>query len=293
MFGIDCCDSLCFRPGTWKPGGEYKKKLTIKNLSTKVIKVKYELPETKFFSMDFPEVITLSPGVHVPLEIVFRPIVYEEYYDFVTFKTENGKFKISVSAQVAKMCMDFPKSIEFNNCPVNEILEKKIVLHNTGQVPSDFEFSCESPFDISPSVGSIKAGKTQTLTCTFSPVKASVWTTRAVCKINNGEQIKICEISGTGKYPFLSFADRTSCRVEFGDVLVGSPKEKCQKTIRLENRSEIAGSFVTRHVESDVKPRFEIRPNRGVVLPNSFVDVVVTYLPVSTGMFLISFLFYF
>ena len=164
MFSIDCVDSLCFRPGTWKPGGEYKKKLTIKNLGTKVIKVQYELPETKFFSMDFPQVITLSPGVHVPLEIVFRPIVYEEYFDFVTFKTENGRFKISVSAQVAKMSMEFPDSIEFKNCPVNEILDKKIVMRNTGQVPAKFDFSCLPPFRIVPSVGRIEAGESQTLT---------------------------------------------------------------------------------------------------------------------------------
>ena len=104
MFSIDCVDSLCFRPGTWKPGGEYKKKLTIKNLGTKVIKVQYELPETKFFSMDFPQVITLSPGVHVPLEIVFRPIVYEEYFGiFVTTRNFQPHFS---STRNVMVCFD-------------------------------------------------------------------------------------------------------------------------------------------------------------------------------------------
>ena len=81
-FGIDCVDSLMWKAGRWEPGGEYVKKLIIKNVSVNTIKVKYELPGTKFFSMEFPHLLTLSPGTFVALDVIFRPIRLEAYDDF-------------------------------------------------------------------------------------------------------------------------------------------------------------------------------------------------------------------
>ena len=49
QFGVDCVDSLDWKAGRWEPGGEYVKKLIVKNVSVNTIKIKYELPNTKFF----------------------------------------------------------------------------------------------------------------------------------------------------------------------------------------------------------------------------------------------------
>ena len=51
-YGIDCADILEWR--MWTPGGEYTLSLNMKNVSTKPLKLKYKLPATKYFSMDFP-----------------------------------------------------------------------------------------------------------------------------------------------------------------------------------------------------------------------------------------------
>ena len=67
-FGVDCCEGLKWHAG-WEPGGEYTKTLTIKNVSTKVMKLKYRLPETKFFNMAFPETITLTAGLSKALQV--------------------------------------------------------------------------------------------------------------------------------------------------------------------------------------------------------------------------------
>lgn len=51
-FGVDCVgphdsDGICFSGGEWVPGGEYIKKLRVKNVSTKSVKLKYKLPVTR------------------------------------------------------------------------------------------------------------------------------------------------------------------------------------------------------------------------------------------------------
>jgi hypothetical protein len=62
-FGIDCVNILSWSAGTWEPGGEYVKKLIVKNVSTQTVKIKYQIPATKFFSMEFPKMMILSPGM--------------------------------------------------------------------------------------------------------------------------------------------------------------------------------------------------------------------------------------
>ncbi len=60
----------CFR----QPGGDYQKKLIVKNLSPNIQKIKYKLPATKFFYLQYPEVIALSPGMFITVLVNFRPI---------------------------------------------------------------------------------------------------------------------------------------------------------------------------------------------------------------------------
>ena len=66
-FGVDCGDGLEWVAG-WEPGGEYTKQLVVKNVSTSVVKLKYKLPESKFFSMAFPETIKLTAGLSKTLQ---------------------------------------------------------------------------------------------------------------------------------------------------------------------------------------------------------------------------------
>lgn len=67
-FGVDCGDGLVWA-ATWTPGGEYTKALVVKNVSKQVVKLKYKLPESKFFSMAFPETIKLTAGLSKTLQV--------------------------------------------------------------------------------------------------------------------------------------------------------------------------------------------------------------------------------
>ena len=67
-FGVDCGDGLTWTAG-WLPGGEYTKQLVVKNVSKQQVRLKYKLPETKFFSMAFPELIKLEAGLSTVLQV--------------------------------------------------------------------------------------------------------------------------------------------------------------------------------------------------------------------------------
>ncbi len=62
QFGIDvrqesnkAINGIFFDAGTWVPGGEYIQRLVVKNVAATIQKLKYKLPATKFFSMEFPD----------------------------------------------------------------------------------------------------------------------------------------------------------------------------------------------------------------------------------------------
>lgn len=65
-----------------EPGGEYPKKLVLRNVEMRTKHIKYTLPATKFFGMDFPQLIVLSPGMSISLEVVFRPIEKAKSHQF-------------------------------------------------------------------------------------------------------------------------------------------------------------------------------------------------------------------
>ena len=63
-------DQLQWHAG-WEPGGEYTKQLVIKNLSSKAMSIKYKLPESKYFSMAFPEPIQLTTGLSKTVQVPY------------------------------------------------------------------------------------------------------------------------------------------------------------------------------------------------------------------------------
>jgi len=137
-FGIDCGDGLLWKGGSWKPGGEYVKKLHIKNVGSAVQSVRYALPASKFFSMDFPEPMKLAPGNGAHIEVRFRPVETAEYDDEVEFETTDGRFSVPVIARLPRLGASIPPQIMFPLSPALETASNIVLLSNTGQVPFRF-----------------------------------------------------------------------------------------------------------------------------------------------------------
>lgn len=116
VWGIDCAESLEWRG--WEPGGEYVRSLVVKNVSTKSLKVKYKLPATKYFSMEFPEPIKLSPGMSATVDVTFRPVKREQYDDFIEFTVPGGTFDVKICAALPVVSVEVhPHSPASPKCP--------------------------------------------------------------------------------------------------------------------------------------------------------------------------------
>ncbi|KAF0717302.1 Aste57867_2382 [Aphanomyces stellatus] len=304
-FGIDCGDEILFAAGAWAPGGEHTKKLHVKNVSNRTLKLKYDLPRTKYFSMDFPVLITLSPGTSRILDIAFRPVQYEEYDDFIRVhvhiidggvKATSGSFRLPVKARISMLNTSIPNGIDFGFCPTADTTEFKFTLKNTGQIDATFQWTLPDagehgrPFSIKPPMGEVKAGQSLDMIATFSPLTASVYVVTARFVAHElGEthqhQEKTMKISGIGKYAYFAASES---ELDFGDLLVGASanhKHPTEKEFVLRNRSLVRAGFQIVPVESDHEPLFFFSPLKGVIPPEAHVAITVKYTPLSPGTF--------
>ena len=274
-FGVDCVDSLAWKAGKWEPGGEYVLKLIVKNVSVNTVKIKYELPKTKFFSMEFPQLLTLSPGTFVALDVIFRPIVLEPYDDAIVFRTEAGQFAVRVCSRISTLRVETPAEIDFGFCPVGEVTTKTLFVRNTGQKTATFNVEHGPPFQLSPCEGKVAPGGSVAVTVAFEPTDATVFVASVVTYVP-GLAPLLTKVSGIGKYPFLSASDQ---HLDWGTVLFGTRPE--EKEIELRNQSFVDAAFEVVANEGDRAASFTFVPPRGRIPPESTVMVKVKYHPLS------------
>ncbi|ETP50700.1 hypothetical protein F442_04050 [Phytophthora nicotianae P10297] len=308
-YGLDCGDAIRFEAGSWAPGGEHVRQLTVRNVSQRTIKFKYELPRTKYFSMNFPTVMTLSPGMLTTLDVAFRPVKLEEYDDFVGFHVHlieggvaavSGRFRVPVVARIAALKVEIPHGVDFGFCPTKETTLQGFMLHNCGQIDALFDWTVPAagehgrPFAVRPESGRVKAGASIELTASFCPASASVYVTTTTCTVKPDTTesfapahalVETMKISGISKFTHLSASET---ELNFGEVLVGAPntsRAPTEKEFILRNRSLVRASFSIENVESDHDPRFFFSPLSGVVDAESTVSIKVRYIPLSAGTF--------
>lgn len=306
-YGIDCGNAILFAGGTWGPGSEYTKKICVKNVSNHTIKFKYELPQTKFFSMDFPQLTTLSPGNATTLTIVFRPVNYESYDDGVRFKVHiveagvsirSGTFGVRVLANVAILSSSMPSRLNFPFCPTNELSTETFSLKNDGQIHADFSWTLppNQPFELAPASGILAPGALVTITASFRPKVAQVVDVTAAFTLvehhheseknssgaGTGQtEHKTLVIHGIGKYTHLQ---TSRSRLDFGTQIIGTPD--LTQTFDLINPSLVRATFsivALDHDQDESSPVFRFRPTKGVLGPGESTLVSVTYVPQTHG----------
>ncbi|CAN0346344.1 unnamed protein product [Ectocarpus sp. 6 AP-2014] len=306
VFGIDCTgpfgDGIVFKGGEWAPGGEYVQRLRVKNVSPKLKKLKYRLPTTKYFSLAYPEVITLSPGtMQQEVDVVFRPVSSEVYDDVILFKVLDGPnaggFNVPVRALLPTLQVGIPVGLDFGYCQADDVSELVFFVENTGEVPAPFQWTIPPPFTMSPSEGVVAVGESKAVTCSIKPTDASVFVSQAALRVGQGvnaikpKPIMDMKVSAVGKYCYvvpsedeIDFGDQTIVTVGGGagsDARGGSPR----KDFTLRNQSVVPAAFSIRRLEGDREAVFSVHPCDGVIPPEDEVVVTATYSPVSAGTF--------
>ncbi|KAJ3149889.1 hypothetical protein HK101_002002 [Irineochytrium annulatum] len=267
----------------WEPGGEYVKQLIVKNVVMKTQKIKYKLPQTRYFSMEFPETNTLSAGMSWTIPITFRPVAKECYNDVIEFSSSTGKFYIPIRATLPEHSLDFPDLVDFNLCPIKETAKRTFSLKNAGELASFYEWEISKPFSMTPKSGLLQPGQTILVTIEFKPHNASVFTATAVCRFGEtkGEKSKVSQtmtVYGIGKYSHLSIE---STAFDFGDVFIG---KSCERKFVLENHSAVPSNFQIKNAENDTDPYFVFSMYSGTVESHKKLEIGITYTPVAASM---------
>jgi len=299
-FNIDCSgpnnsDGIVFKGGEWVPGGEYIAKLTVRNVSTKTMKVKYRLPSTRFFSMPYPEVLTLSAGMEYTVDVTFRPTQYENYTDTIYFKVIEQTladkcvgFHVPVRARISRLQLQTIGGVDFGFVCVNELSYREFELKNIGQVPAPFRWGEMNPFIISPTSGVVEVGQSQTIRVDLLPYEASVLVSKAICYVGEGinaikpDPVMTVKLSAIGKYPHITLSEP---EINYGDIQVGAPADECTKEVLLMNHSVVPVSFKIDREYHDIESTFSLSPLEGIVPFQSSVTIKIVYHPQAFNVF--------
>ena len=293
-FGLECIgphqatvDGIIFKAGHWQPGGEYVQKLIVRNVSTAVKKFKYKLPTTRYFSLAYPEVVVLSPGMFTELDVIFRPVEYNPYDDTLFIKmvegAGSGGFHVPVRATIDRLVLSSPFGLDMGYCPTHQTTAVIFQLTNAGEVDAPFSWQQAQPFVIEPSFGVVPVGQSQSIRVSIYPTDASVFVAAAACLVGQGvhaiipEPVITTRISAIGKYTYIVLSEDV---VDFGEVLSG---ESVKKEILLRNNSVVPAEFELVRHESDTDEVFEINPRGGIIPPQGQVAVVVKYSALASG----------
>lgn len=312
-FGIECIgsnnsDGILFRAGTWRPGGEYIKKLIIRNVSNKIKKIKYKLPQSRYFSMEYPEIISLPPGLEKEIDIVFRPVEYEPYNEVIQIylinesevnkKLKRNFFSVPLYATIDMLSLTCTSGLDFGYIATHQVSELVFDLINNGEVDAPFRWESPAPFEITPKTGIVPVGAIQEISIKIFPTSASVFVSQAQCFVGPGSGIPIVSediykknavipnpilnlrISAIGKYPFLALSDSY---LNFNEVVSGLKSDV--KEIILYNKNIVFTDFELISYDNDRDETFLIEPKKGVIPPNGEVTIKVQFVAQSFGTF--------
>lgn len=118
--GLECCKEIKWLG--FKPGHEYTRNCTIKNISPDVLHLSWTLPNSRLFVLEYPEPIDLSPGMSYTLkvsspggsnlllavpaicathsgllsfwQVAFCPLKLEPLEDQISFLCQKGRFVV-------------------------------------------------------------------------------------------------------------------------------------------------------------------------------------------------------
>lgn len=295
-FGIEVTGpnghKILFPAGQWAPGRDYTQQVILRNVSLEVKKLKYKLPTTTLFSMPFPEIIVLSPGMSFEVEVTFRPIVYECYADAIFFHVNNGNsrggFYVEVQALIPTLDIEIPSEIDFGFCATAETSTRTFRLKNTGEIPAPYSWTVPLPFHLTPLCGTVDVGSSCEIVVSVFPTDARVFVSSAKCKVGEGSKATIKKgvqslgLSAIGKYSFISLSENV---VDFGKVLVGTNCSLTSKNVVLRNPSMVKTDFACVRRDSDRLSPFVISPMSGTLQAESEVTITITYYSQVCGTF--------
>ncbi|XP_059144553.1 cilia- and flagella-associated protein 65-like [Physella acuta] len=292
FFGIEAVDKLVWKG--WGKGIEYSKNLVLKNLTVKIIKLTYSVPQSRFFSTLYPKPIFLSAGATFTLPVSFRPLENVPYDDAIFFKLQDGnRFSVELMAILPVIDICIPIDLDFKMCAVKDSVSITFEVFNTGDLDTCVMWEVKEPFLIEPTEALLSQQASVKFRATFRPQGAFVYEVTAVCKFGpNYEFSRPTKFYGIGKFPHLLVSlpgknaqsansdklNEVETEVNFQQVAVAT---SAGKWVELHNLSPVRTLFCVERVPgiSRMETAFHCSTTQGVVPPMSVMKIPLTFSP--------------
>ncbi|KAM9374294.1 hydrocephalus-inducing protein homolog [Phaethornis superciliosus] len=168
----------------------YEVPLTLRNTDKVPRLLKVVLETSPYFRLISPsdEGCKVAPGMVSTFHILFTPQENKDYFHQLICITEREKFIVPIQAIGARALLDFPDQLNFSSCPVKYRTERTLLVRNIGNREAHYSISTQSPFSVSPSVGTLAIGDAMQITVEFHSQKTGEYSRSLIVHYDTGEE---------------------------------------------------------------------------------------------------------
>ncbi|XP_057890433.1 hydrocephalus-inducing protein homolog [Melospiza georgiana] len=173
----------------YSPGEVCEVPLVLRNRDKVPHLVKVTLKSSPYFQLVGPNDVCrkVPPGLYTTVRILFTPGQRKDYFHQLLCTTENEEFIVPIWAIGGRAILDFPDQLDFSTCPVKYSTQKTLLVHNVGNRPARYELSTQSPFSVTPAMGTLDVGDAVEVAVEFRPLKTGDHCRSLVVHYDTGE----------------------------------------------------------------------------------------------------------
>ncbi|XP_063024389.1 hydrocephalus-inducing protein homolog [Melospiza melodia melodia] len=173
----------------YSPGEVCEVPLVLRNRDKVPHLLKVTLKSSPYFQLVGPNDVCrkVPPGLYTTVRILFTPGQRKDYFHHLLCTTENEEFIVPIWAIGGRAILDFPDQLDFSTCPVKYTTQKTLLVHNVGNRPARYELSTQSPFSVTPGMGTLDVGDAVEVAVEFRPLKTGDHSRSLVVHYDTGE----------------------------------------------------------------------------------------------------------
>ncbi|NXJ27703.1 HYDIN protein, partial [Dicrurus megarhynchus] len=160
----------------------------------------------------------------------------QDYFHQLLCITEREEFIVPICAIGARAILDFPGLLDFSVCPVKFSTQQTLLVRNRGNRAARYRLSTQSPFSVTPAVGTLGIGDAVQVTVGFQPLKSGDYSASLVARYDTGENTHT-SLHGTAVDVHIRL-DRDTVTVEKTYITLSN-----HTTVHIHNLSDITARF--------------------------------------------------
>uniref|UniRef100_UPI003AADF4DB hydrocephalus-inducing protein homolog n=1 Tax=Centroberyx gerrardi TaxID=166262 RepID=UPI003AADF4DB len=177
-FSLVDMDQALFQPypselvfQNFTPPQTYKLPLLLLNNDKVSRQVKVVLEDSQYFHVVGPEdaCSKVAPGMATAFTVFFTPQENKDYLHRLVCVTERERFEVPIRAIGPRAILDFRDQLHLPVCPVKASTQRTQLVRNIGNSQAKFQLRTQSPFSVTPSVGTLGVGESMQVTVDFNP----------------------------------------------------------------------------------------------------------------------------